>query len=159
MRKFDTIANRLCEEQAEIFEQSLSCEKLGSELFIRRFIYSDFARRFDDLSIINEVLVPENVISEIGNTQGLKYVGKRYSKETMYWMGYLYRCWCYIFETTSIEVYKTIRPSELAKLYFIYHTLDTEQAIERIREAKSLEKSDDIARGVALYRKILKSQK
>ena len=47
----------------------------------------------------------------------------------MYWTGYLYRYWA-------------------------YHSLDPEQAIERIKEAKGLTEENQIKRGVEILRRI-----
>ena len=40
------------------------------------------------------------------------------------------------------------------KLYFPYHSLDPEQAIERIKESKGIVPEDDIKRGVEILRKV-----
>ena len=47
-----------------------------------------------------------------------------------------------------------MKPEELEKLYFPYHSLDPEQAIERIMEAKGLKEEDEIARGVEIMRRV-----
>ena len=47
-----------------------------------------------------------------------------------------------------------IKPEELRKLYFPYHSLDSEQAIERIKESKGMVEEDEIKRGVEILRRI-----
>lgn len=54
---------------------------------------------------------------------------ERYSANELYWIGYLYRYWAYTRECGSKSVYKIIKPGDLKKLYFPYHSLDPAQAI------------------------------
>ena len=53
-------------------------------------------------------------------------------------------------------MYKIIKPDELRKLFFPYHSLDPEQAIERIMEAKGMDEKNEIARGVEIMRRVRK---
>jgi hypothetical protein len=57
-------------------------------------------------------------------------------------------------------MYKIIKPNELKRLYFSYHSLDPAQAIERILESKGISSEDDmISRGVEILRRIRKKEK
>lgn len=78
----------------------------------------------------------------------------RFGREELYWMGYIYRYWSYISGKSSKQLFKYIKSEELRKLYFPYHSLDAEMAIERIKESKGLVEEDDIKRGVEIMRKI-----
>ena len=51
-------------------------------------------------------------------------------------------------------MYKLIKPEDLRKVYFPYHSLDPEQAIERIKESIQIDDEDDIKKGVKILRKI-----
>jgi len=55
----------------------------------------------------------------------------------MYWIGYIYRYWCFTDTVSSKNLYRRIKPDELRKLYFPYHSMDPGQAVERIKEAKT----------------------
>lgn len=55
---------------------------------------------------------------------------------------------------SSKQLYRIIKPEELERLYYPYHSLDPEQAIERIKEAKRLTEEDQIKRGVEILRQI-----
>ena len=156
MREFDTIGTLLCAEQAELFEASCDIPGLGSSVFVRRFAYSDVARRFDDLSAINYIFDVAECMQEInGPFPPTTRIGIRYSRETLYWMGYIYRYWCYTREEASTDLYRKIPPAFLARHFEIYHTLDPEQAVERLLEERGLADRSDIAYGVKLYRAIL----
>lgn len=80
-----------------------------------------------------------------------------FSVEEMHWIGYIYRYWAYVSEKSSKQIYKIIKPEQLKKLYFPYHSLDPLQAIDRIMEEIETEEQsglDDIAKGVIALRKV-----
>lgn len=67
---------------------------------------------------------------------------------------YIYWYWCYTLEKTSKQVYRIIKPIELRDLYYPYHSLDCQAAIERILEAKGISSEDYISRGVEILRSL-----
>ena len=117
---------------------------------------SSVASRMDRNSFLFEACDQNSVLQEIEQEFGATDYGKeKYSTEELYWIGYLYRYWCYTFSKTSKQVYKLIKPKELRALYYPYHSLDPMQAIERILEAKELLEEDYTQKGVAILRKIM----
>ena len=158
MIQIDEIGNKLCKAQAKIFEASLSETSCSSAVFLRRYMNSDFAGRMDEGSYLFESNSEKSAIDEIEQQFGKSEYGKiRYSENELYWMGYLYRYWCYTYKKSSKQVYKIIKPAELRELFFSYHTLDTAAAIERILEAKNRREEDMTKRGVEILRKIINS--
>lgn len=157
MREFDTIGLKLCDLQASIFESSILYMNCGSKIFVKRFVYSDLARRFDNLSIINYIVTKEDCYNELKEKYEDDKIGKiKYSQEALFWMGYIYRYWAYTYELDTISIYKIIKPEELNSLYFPYHTLDPKNAIERIIESKGLKEEDQIRKGIEIYKKLLR---
>lgn len=159
MRKLDDIGLKLCKMQAEIFEESVSLTRCSSPIFLRRFMYSDVALRMDNVGFLFEACNIKAVIEDIDNQFGETDYGKeRYGAEELYWMGYLYRYWCYTFKKNSRQVYKIIKPKELRGLYYPYHSLDPAQAIDRILEAKQMKEEDFTRRGVEILREIIRRE-
>lgn len=155
MREFDENGLKLCRYQAELFKESLVKTQCSSPVFLRRFMYSKTAERMDKEGFLFEAISTSDAIEEIEHEYGESAYGKiKYTGEELYWMGYLYRFWAYTFEINSKAVYRIIKPDELRKLYFPYHSLDPMQAIERIRESKGILEQDDIKKGVEILRKI-----
>lgn len=155
MRKFDDYGLKMCRFQGELFAESIEKTNCSSPIFLRRFMYSKVAQRMDSDGFLYESISQSDVIEEINAEFGDSDYGKiKYDSEEMYWMGYLYRYWCYTYEINSKKVYKMIKPEELKKLYYPYHSLDPELAIERIVEAYELGEEDYIKRGVELLRKL-----
>ena len=65
---------------------------------------------------------------------GLPRSDKIYDPEAMYWMGYLYRYWHFYTGESSKEIYKRIDAATMALIYPGYHTLDPQEAIDRLLE-------------------------
>ena len=139
MRTIDATGLLLCRKQGEIFEQSPHMATCGSAIFIRRFMHSHVAERFDSGSYPFEANSIASIFMEIEHQYGKsRYGSTRYSGEELYWMGYLYRYWAYVSEMSSSRIYSIASARELRPLYAAYHTLDPEMAIERIAEAKGI---------------------
>ena len=139
MGEFDADGLLVCKYQASIFERSLIKTECGSAVFIRRFMNSDVAAHLDMSTFANEATAPDEAFDLIDKQYGPStYGGERYSADELYWMGYLYRYWAYVYGTRSSNIYKKIGARDLRTLYPAYHTLDPAQAIERIAEARGV---------------------
>ena len=159
MRTIDEMGNKLCRAQAELFVSTITLTNCSSAVFLRRFMYSAVAKRMDYGSFLFEASTNESILAEIEEEFGKTQYGKvKYTENELYWMGYLYRYWCYTYEKTSRQVYRIIKPTELRELFFPYHSLDNAAAIERILEAKNSREEDMIERGVEILRRIIKER-
>ncbi len=155
MKNMDEAGLKCCKAQADLFVASLKLTECSSAVFLRRFMSSSVAKRMDDGSFLFESSTEESMISELDEEFGKTSYGTvKYTENELYWMGYLYRYWCYTYEKTSKQVYRIIKPPELRALFFPYHSLDNSAAIERILEAKNCREEDFIKRGVILLRKL-----
>lgn len=155
MKKMDTYGLRLCKYQAELFEKSIDKTKCGSKIFIRRFMHSDYAKRMDMAGFLYGSEDVDNAFIDIELEYGASDYGKeKMDREAIYWTGYIYRYWTYISGKSSKQIYKMVKPDELSKLYYPYHSLDPEAVIERIREAKGIVDETDISRGVEVMRRV-----
>ena len=133
MRKMDKDGLLLCDLQGNAFELSIQLTATSSEIFMRRFMNSKVAKMMDNESILQMNIQPKDVIKRVEEEyKESKYGSVKYTKNEMYWIGYLYR-------------------------YFSpYHTLSPEQAIERILEARGmiLNLEDEINRQFEIYKRI-----
>lgn len=158
MRELTANDRRVCTLQGKAFEASrtLPC---GSGVFVRRFMNSQTAHRLDKGGLLGETLTPEElcrlVEAEYGPT---RYGSEQYSPEELYWMGYLYRYWAILTETPSSGVYKILGATKLRQLYYPYHSLDPQQAVERILESEgirpALSEAELLERGAAILRRL-----
>lgn len=134
-------------------------EKALSQItLLERCYLTDLAKRMDQAGFLFELLDIPDAINEIEIQYGASTYGKeKFSNEEMHWIGYIYRYWAYINEKSSKEIYKIMKPEQLRKLYFPYHSLDPLQAIDRMKEeADPVNQNDldDISRGVIALRKV-----
>ncbi len=155
MKTMDEIGLKLCKAQAELFVSSITLADCSSAVFLRRFMNSAVAKRMDEGSFLFEATTNESIVAEINEEFGKTDYGKvKFSENELYWMGYLYRFWCYTYEKTSKQVYRIIKPTELRELFFPYHSLDNAAAIERILEVKNSREEDLTKRGVTILRRL-----
>lgn len=158
MRTMDSLGLKLCSYQAVLFEQSIEQTNCSSKIFIRRFMNSNLAKRMDSVGFLFDSLAVSDAIDEVEDQYGAStYGAEKFSIEEMHWIGYIYRYWAYVSGKTSKQLYKIVKPEQLRKRYFPYHSLDPQQAIDRIKEEIEPEgqsEMDDIAKGVIALRKV-----
>ncbi len=158
MKKIDKDGLLLCELQAKTFEMSIDATEVSSEIFIRRFMNSQISKSIDSCEILQTNMQAKDILERIEEQYGKSnYGSKRYTKNELYWIGYIYRYFSYTYEKSSVQIYKIVKPKELRALFLPYHTLDPSQAIERILEAKNLFIVDDkaeIGRQYKIYKSI-----
>lgn len=157
MKKMDKDGLLLCDLQGNAFELSIELTSTSSEIFMRRFMNSNAAKTIDNESILEMNIQPKDIIKQVEEEyKESEYGSVKYTKDEMYWIGYLYRYFSYTYELSSTRVYKIVKPKELRGLFYPYHTLSPEQAIERILEAKGMKLSleDEIERQFEIYKRI-----
>lgn len=143
MKDIDVNGLFLCKYQAKTFVESLSYDASSSAMFIKRFMNSQVGKRFDKHSPLFEANSEQELIDEVNAEYNNKVYGKeKYTKDEIYWIGYIYRYWAYTTDFSSKYIYKIIPVQELVKLYYPYHTLDPADAIDRIYEAKGIVDKD-----------------
>jgi len=157
MREMSFLGLKICSYQANLFERSLTLG-CSSAVFIRRFMNSKLAKRMDNIAFAFDSTDIVDALIEVENQYGVSEYGKeKYSVEELHWIGYIYRYWSYISEKSSKQIYRLIKPEQLRKIYFPYHSFDPLQAIERISESllhEPLSKIGDINQGVIAMRKV-----
>lgn len=145
MRKMDKDGLLLCELQGKTFELSIDSLDISSEIFVRRFVNSQTSKLIDSTSILETNIQPKDIIELIEEEYGYSNYGSiKYSKNEMYWIGYLYRYFAFTYELSSLQVYKIVKPKELRSLFLAYHSLSPSQAIERILESKGMMYDDTV---------------
>ncbi len=156
MGKLSRDMRRACSLQAMVFEASVTNSDSGSAVFVRRFMLSDVARRFDSGFVPIEPQDAGALVREVEGQYGNKVYGSaRYTANELHWMGYVYRAWSCMLDMPSKTVYRQIGAADLRACYGPYHTLDVEQAVARIREDRNLNNDVlSIEYGVKVMRRI-----
>lgn len=160
MKRIDKEGLLLCSIQGDLFEKSVSFSSTSSEIFYRRFMNSNVVCELDNLSFLDDTKSIEDIFLDLDKQYGTSNYGSiKYNKDIMFWCGYVLRYFAYTYELSSKQIYKLLPLKYVASSFNAYHTLDSEEAINRLLEAKniSFKEKDEIARGVAILRKIRSS--
>lgn len=157
MNRIDKDGLLLCELQAKAFEASVESSEVSSEIFIRRFMNSNVALSLDSGDILQRNTQAKDILMRIEDEYGYSTYGSvKYTKNEMYWIGYIYRYYVYTYKLSSVQGYKKIKPKELRGLFLPYHTMDPGQAIERILEAKNLilDENAELQRQFEIFKRV-----
>ena len=157
MKELDKDGRILCELQAQIFEKSAKEYTTSSAVFVRRYMNSDYAARMDRDGFADRPTDVQDAFSSLDEQYGASRYGSLvYTQDELYWIGYIYRCWAYIYELSSKAVYKICSVKDLHAVYCAYHSLDPLNAVQRLMEAQNIAPDTDctIEAGVRLLRKI-----
>lgn len=134
MREFDYNGFLLAEYQAKLFEKSvdLNC---SSPVFLRRFLHSDLVNILDENdSTILPLDVNEGIKSIMGQFGDTSYGKNKYSKSSLFWMGYMYRYIAYTREQSTSFVMKLFKHQQMNEVFYPYHTQDPEWCISNLLE-------------------------
>lgn len=159
MRKISKDGLLLCKLQAEAFENSIDKMDTSSEIFIRRFMKSGIAKRLDNESVLESNIQANDILELVNEEYGISNYGSvKYTRNEIYWIGYIYRYFAFTYELSSTQVYKIVKPKELRGLFLPYHTMDPAQAIERILEAKEMivDEEAELKRQYEIFKRIRK---
>ena len=140
MKKRNYNTDILCRMQANLFANYDSFVNCSPSIFIRRFMNSDLAKRFDDYTVLLDISSNETFIQELNEQYGEIHFGKPEPnlKEAMYWVGYLYRYWSFVYEIPSKKLIIHVHPKMLLDRYYLYHSMDLDYAIQRICEEENI---------------------
>ncbi len=126
---------KLCDIQGRLFELSAE-KKLNSAAFIKAFMTSGTAKELDSeynrMQWAGEEYLLEEVLSSAKEL--LTADGEVYSKDVLYWIGYLYRYWHYYTGEDSAKIYKQAPVKTMKRNYMMFHTMAPALAIEDLKE-------------------------
>ena len=156
MKKLDFNERKLCQIQGKIFEESIDKVECSSLIFIRRFMLSNLSKKFDDYSFLVMAIDINDCFYEIDNEYGSSSYGQtKYSKNEMFWIGYIYRALSIIYKLSSREVFKLFNAKKIVEYYNIFHTFDIEQATEKMMESINYQIPDLEKEAYKLLKKLI----
>lgn len=149
----------LCDTQGQLFE--LAAERgYSSEAFIKAFMTSqvsaDMDKEFHHVQWAGKAYVLSRMEEELA--EQLKKDGEIYDKETLYWMGYIYRYWSFYTGESSREIYKQAPAKTMNVVYLMYHTMSPEMAIDRLKESFEEKRHSNLLHTVDKAKKIKDAQ-
>ncbi len=124
----------LADMQGKLFELSAD-DGYDSECFIKLFMTSSIAAKldseFDFLQWAGKEYIFEKMKAEFGDS--LIKNKSVFDKETLFWIGYVYRLWHFYTNESSKTIFKKASAKKMNVSYLNYHTMDVELAIELLR--------------------------
>jgi len=96
----------------------------------------------------------EDILEDLNMKYEASTKNPMYSKNEMYWIGYIYAALSFLYDLSFKRVYKMFPAKEIVKYYNIYHTFDIEEAAERMMENIGYVKEDYITRGVKILKRL-----
>ena len=125
----------MCEVQASLFELS-GKEGLDSAEFTRAFMTSEVAAGLDERYHQYQWAGEEYMLGLV--KKHMKMDSKKtpdvYDRDTLFWMGYVYRYWHYYKNVSSKKIVKTAPPHIMKQTYLGFHTLDSSMAVDDLIE-------------------------
>lgn len=126
---------KLCDIQGRLFELSVD-RQIKSSSFVKIFMNSEAAKALDSTYNRMQWAGEEYLFEEVmeGAMDKLSEKGEVYSKDVIYWIGYIYRYWHYYTEESSKAIYKQAPVETMKRNYLMFHTMAPEVAIEDLKE-------------------------
>lgn len=131
----DELQLKLCDIQGRLFELSAD-NNYGSANFVKVFMTSEVAKALDSTYNRMQWAGEEYLLEELVDVAGdkLSKEGELFSKDILYWMGFLYRYWHYYTKEDSVKIYKQASVATMKRNYLMFHTMAPELAIEDLKE-------------------------
>lgn len=126
---------KVCDVQGRLFELA-SEAGYDSRKFIETFMKSEIASHLDMNYSFYQWSGEEYMLAELEETEKGHLIGQGrcYDKETMYWIGFIYRFWHYYTGESSKAILRKT-PAQLAERnYLMLHTMAPEIAVESFKE-------------------------
>ena len=139
---------KLCDIQGRLFELSAE-NKYTSADFIKTFMTSEVAKALDSTYNRMQWAGEEYLLEELVAISGeeLSKEGEIYSKDILYWIGYVYRYWHYYTNENSAIIYKQAPVRTMKRNYMMFHTMAPELAIEDLKEIIGQNRRNDYSNG------------
>ena len=142
MKTFDHDGLLLAEYQGKIFERSTEL-RCSTAVFLRRFLHSDLLKKMDMNDVTSLSLDANEAIESIQNQFGESDYGKvKYSKNSMFWIGYIYRYISYTRGVATKFVMRLFPYKQLNDVYYSFHTQDPEWCVHSLLEMN--DQSEDV---------------
>lgn len=138
----DILQSKLCDIQGRLFE--LSADKdYDSAAFIKQFMNSNVAHNLDSEYNRMQWAGEEYLMEELADecAQLLTQHGTLFTKDELFWMGYIYRYWHFYTGEDSKKIYKQAPVETMKVNYYMFHTMSPEMAIDDLKEIYKQKKS------------------
>ena len=137
----DSLELKLCDIQGRLFELFAETN-YAAESLVKAFMEGEIAKNLDSEYNRMQWAGEEYLLEELIATYKNKFVAKQSDipKDVLFWMGYVYRYWHFYTKEDSAKIYKQAPFETMNINYLMFHTMDTEMAIEDLKEISGQKK-------------------
>lgn len=102
--------------------------------------FSPFSPSFPVSSIPSDTIISQDKIGDEDGNDGDDGNDKKsreieiYSKDILYWIGYIYRFWHYYTGESSEKIYRQASASTMKRNYMMFHTMTPALAVDDLKE-------------------------
>ena len=133
MTAINGFERQLSDIQGRVFELSIA-KGLDSADFIEKFMNSTTCEYldmpYDRLQWAGEEYILESFLED----QSIKSAGQQFDKESLFWIGYVYRYWHLLTNESSKDIYRQADAKTMNESYPGFHSLEVSMAIENLKE-------------------------
>lgn len=131
----DALKLKLCDIQGRLFELFADTE-YDVESLVKVFMNGEIAKNLDSEYNRMQWAGEEYLLEELITTCQDKLITKRetFSKNVLFWIGYVYRYWHFYTNEESNKIYKQAPFETMNVNYLMFHTMDVEIAIDDLKE-------------------------
>lgn len=131
----DALKLKLCDIQGRLFELFADTE-YDVESLVKVFMNGEIAKNLDSEYNRMQWAGEEYLLEELITTCQDKLITKRetFSKNVLFWIGYVYRYWHFYTNEESNKIYKQAPFETMNVNYLMFHTMDVEMAIDDLKE-------------------------
>ena len=131
----DSFELKLCDIQGRLFEL-FSDTEYDVESLVKAFMNSEIAKNLDSEYNRMQWTGEEYLLEELFDTCSDRLTPKKgeFSKDVLFWMGYVYRYWHFYTNENSAKIYKQAPFETMNVNYLMFHTMDVEMAIDDLKE-------------------------
>lgn len=123
----------MCDIQGRLFEMTGKSE-YDSVPFIKAFMTVDIAKSLNSKFNRMQWTGKEYLLAEVADSSEFTRGGTVYDKETLYWIGYIYRLCHFSKDENSKKIYKQAPAETMNRNWLILHTLTHEVVIDDLIE-------------------------
>ena len=131
----DPLQLKMCDVQGRLFEMSVD-KVCSSKIFVKVFMNSPVARALDSKFNHMQWAGEEYLFDELvaAYEEVLWKNDQVYSKDVLFWTGYIYRYWHFLTGESSAKIYRIADADTMFRNYLMFHTMDPRMAIESLIE-------------------------
>ena len=126
---------KLCDIQGRLFELFADAE-YSAESLVKAFMTGEIAKNLDSEYNRFQWAGEEYLLEELldSSKEQLSLKRENFSKDVLFWIGYVYRYWHFYTGEESRKIYKQAPFETMNVNYLMFHTMDAEMAIDDLKE-------------------------